>query len=435
MSFDPLALKLVALGPVAGEVLRGGRTGRQSCRSGTAEGFPCDHRDAFRDGSTRRSGRAESIKKMKGYRDYANYPIRLIEGGRFLQRYDVLELEFEDAEGHKLPAVGRLEIVAWPDRLSFVAHLDRTDARLSVRLDANAVHRVGAGRPFAGTPDYVPPGQVASVDYYPPQKSAEQEPSTLRTTATNLNAPQGELRTAYDPTHGWVKVQMDPTEWNEGDDINRLDRIRVSLDNPSDRPKTVRLMFERDKTVGGLTGMVPMIRTADGTPTGVPMQVSKNWPKAHESNDVEYGPWARHFTILHLPAHAKSTFEFDVTYGMWGGVPGASHGQLCLIGWGYNGAWDVASLGCWGESICYEAEMSQNRGFIDDFRPSWCGRTAASARSGFGRTTSAAATSSPISTLRASASTSRAFERLTWSTDRTFRASCTRETRRMETSA
>ena len=368
MAFDPLSLKLVGLGGLPRLPYEGAAKGDRR----ELEALPKASLvvAATVGGRVYRAVRAgESIKSMKSYLDYANYPIRLIEGGRFLQRYDVLELEFEDEQGRRLAAKGRLEIVAWPDRLSFVAHLDRQDARLSVRLEAGETRRTGEGKPFGGTPDYVPAGQVASVDFYPEAAGQELEAGDVRLGATNLHSPQGPLRAAFDPTHGWYRVQMDPTEWNEADDINRLDRIQVSLDNPTDSPKTVRLLFERDKTVGGLTGMVPMIRTVDGDPTGVPMQVSKNWPKAHDSNDVEYGPWARHFTVLHLPAHTKSSFEFDVTYGMWGGVPGASHDQLCLIGWGYNGAWDVAALGCWGESICYEAEMSQDRGFIDDFRP------------------------------------------------------------------
>ena len=369
MSFDPLALRLVGLGRLSGD-----RTYEAAAKGdGRAiEALPKASLaiTAAMGGCVYRAVRAGgSIKTIKSYLDYANYPIRLIEGGRFLQRYDILELEFEDDQGRKLPAVGRLEIVAWPGRLSFVAHLDRTDARLSVRIEAGETKVTGEGRPFAGTPDFVPGGQIASVDYYPSADGAKEESEDVQVVATNLNAPGGRLKSSFDATHGWHKVQMDPTEWSEADDINRLDRIQVSLDNPTDLPKTVRLLFERDKTVGGLTGMVPMIRTVDGTPTAVPMQVSKNWPKAHDSNDVEYGPWARHLTVLHLPAHTKSSFEFDVTYGMWGGVPGASHDQLCLVGWGYNGAWDVAALGCWGESICYEPEMSQDRGFVDDFRP------------------------------------------------------------------
>jgi hypothetical protein len=46
---------------------------------------------------------------------------RLVESGRYLQRLDVTDLVFEDAEGVRPHASGRLEIVAWPERLAFRA--------------------------------------------------------------------------------------------------------------------------------------------------------------------------------------------------------------------------------------------------------------------------------------------------------------------------
>ncbi|MDR3692269.1 MAG: hypothetical protein P4L46_23000 [Fimbriimonas sp.] len=368
MTIDPEHMQLLALGPLSGASYESAaREVNSAVRSLGEASLTITAR--VRDQIYHVVRAAQSIKKMKDYRDYANYPIRLIEGGRYLQRWDILELEFVNDLGEKLDAVGRLEIVVWPDRVSFVAHINLDNAFLSIRLKSGSKTVSGIGHPFAGTRDFVPPGQVASVSYYPRDGSVDEEAQDVIVSATNLNAPVKQLKADFDPLHGWLKVHMDETEWDEASDVNRLDQIRVSLENPSSKTKIVRLLFERDQTVGGLTGMVPMIRSVAGVPTGIPMQVSKCWPKAHEKNDIEYSPWARHITVLHLPPHSKTAFEFDVTYGMWGGIPGASQDQLCLIGWGFNGAWDVAALGCWGESICYEAEMSQDRGFIDDFRP------------------------------------------------------------------
>ena len=58
-----------------------------------------------------------------------------------------------------------------------------------------------------------------------------------------------------------------------------------------------------------------------------------------------------------------------MTYARWGGVPAASHAQLCLIGWGHNQFWDQSAIGSFGESICYEPGRVQRRCFIDDVRP------------------------------------------------------------------
>jgi hypothetical protein len=62
--------------------------------------------------------------------------------------------------------------------------------------------------------------------------------------------------------------------------------------------------------------------------------------------------------------------EFVLAYARWGGVPAASHAQLCLIGWGgRNQLWHQAAIGSWGESICYDPDAVQRRCRITDMRP------------------------------------------------------------------
>jgi hypothetical protein len=47
------------------------------------------------------------------------FPVRLIESGRWLQRFDVERLIFENDKKERLDADARLEVVAWPDFVSF----------------------------------------------------------------------------------------------------------------------------------------------------------------------------------------------------------------------------------------------------------------------------------------------------------------------------
>ena len=65
---------------------------------------------------------------------------RLIASGRFLQRSDIQGLRFHDVQGRELAASGRLEIVAWPDRLSAILEIvpkeDLQQARLELRFTA-----------------------------------------------------------------------------------------------------------------------------------------------------------------------------------------------------------------------------------------------------------------------------------------------------------
>ncbi len=54
---------------------------------------------------------------------------------------------------------------------------------------------------------------------------------------------------------------------------------------------------------------------------------------------------------------------------MWGGIPAASHAQLCLVGWGHNQQWDESAIGAWGETITYEPDLDQTGAPVLDFRP------------------------------------------------------------------
>jgi hypothetical protein len=97
------------------------------------------------------------------------------------------------------------------------------------------------------------------------------------------------------------------------------------------------------------------------------VQISKNW---HGGQDKYGGSWFNGFAMLHLGPRQTWTGEFDIAYARWGGVPAASHAQLCLIGWpGGTQLWDQAAIGSWGESICYDPEIGLNRSMIDDVRP------------------------------------------------------------------
>jgi hypothetical protein len=120
-----------------------------------------------------------------------------------------------------------------------------------------------------------------------------------------------------------------------------------------------------------MTGCTPMIRDADGNPTGLFVQVSKNWHRdERRGRSLLYeGRWIHATTLVHLPAHSRLDCEFAMAWARWGGLPSASHAQLCLIGWGYNQLWDQAALGSWGENICYEPDAVQRVCMIDDVRP------------------------------------------------------------------
>lgn len=175
---------------------------------------------------------------------------------------------------------------------------------------------------------------------------------------------------AYDPMDGCYRVTLNDPDFRkmkpDQSDRAHLVRIRVTLSNPDVSARAVRLVFHQDDCT---PGMSPMLRDSDGAPCGIPVQISKNWHRQPDVNLVFQGPWLHGYTLLHVPAHAKAQFEFTLAHAFWGGVPAASHAQLCLIGWGSNQLWNESALGDWGESICYEPDEVQAQTTICDVRP------------------------------------------------------------------
>ena len=183
----------------------------------------------------------------------------------------------------------------------------------------------------------------------------------------------------FDSALGWYRINLDGVEpiaprgqTNPTNDA--LERIRIELANPTDREEIARLMFE--KTAGGfrqrigtpITGISAILRDLKGNPTGIPVQLSKNW-HSHPEGGVYNGQWFHGISQVRLPAGARVELELTLAYGHWGGVAAASHSQLSLIGWGGNQRWDQAALGSWGESLCFSPEQNQANCTITDVRP------------------------------------------------------------------
>ncbi|MBM3497155.1 MAG: LamG domain-containing protein [Armatimonadetes bacterium] len=178
----------------------------------------------------------------------------------------------------------------------------------------------------------------------------------------------------YDAARDWFRVDLDGIEpVGSGNDV--LERVKLTVANPEAEERAVRLLFDKSQSgfrVRGLavpTGLVPMLRDADGDPTGIPVQISKNWHRQEDRELAYQGLWLHAFSLLRIPARSRVELEFTLAYAHWGGVASASHAQLCLIGWGSNQLWDESALGCWGESICFEPDQAQAECLICDVRP------------------------------------------------------------------
>ena len=275
-------------------------------------------------------------------------------------------------------------------------HVVWHDAKLAIRLDAGdkrLERRVDLPPATAAGPA---PWHDVSLAFDPATMAALVDDEAVSIVAVPVDLagkPAGDpLPVARDNVRGWQRINLDAVaailpavsqaaeqRADNGTALrdhrnDAIERVRITLKNSANRESTVRLLFE--KTAAGLrghlgqsiTGISAILRDADGHPLGIPVQLSKNWHG--RSGDNSYaGTWFHGFTQLRLPAETTVDVELTLAFAHWGGVPAASHAQLCLIGWGANQLWDESAMGSWGESICYEPDQIQAGCSILDIRP------------------------------------------------------------------
>ncbi len=280
------------------------------------------------------------------------FPVRFVESGRFLQRIAIEGLQFADAAGKRLEGQGRAELAFWPDRLTLTLQVDAREGELRLAVGERA----------------------ASVDLANAREVTLEifKPEAERAT---LDAGGG-ARSEWDARLGAYVVRLPTSPWRNAkgtyypeEELDRLDRHRFTVVNDGDAERVAAIMFIPDE-VGAITGLTPMLCDPDGTPSGLPVQLSKNWHSRPEKGAVMHqGQWLHACAFVRAAPRARREFVFTIAYARWGGVPAASHAQLCLIGWGHNQFWEEAAIGSFGESICYEPGRVQRRCFVDDVRP------------------------------------------------------------------
>jgi len=312
----------------------------------------------------------------------------LVESGKFFHRREINGLTWEPGA----PELdGSLEWAAWPDRLTFLLRLTPKQAidggAIELELGTDLALSVAAEPAQAAlTSDLARKRWTASllVDDWPAGRektlalivlaNPEPNPTDVNVTARQIAPSPRPLDVSYDPAFGWRRIRLR----NDGNTAgysqssnDRIERVALTIENQSASPRVVRLNFAKGLSdrggVFGITGLSAILRDQDGYPLGVPVQISKNW---HNRKLGRYlGPWYRGLTMLHVPGETTLELEYTSVNALWGGVPAASHAQLCLVGWGSNQLWEQSAVGSWGEGICYEPDQGQRGGAVLDTRP------------------------------------------------------------------
>lgn len=315
---------------------------------------------------------------------------RLIESGKFFQRRELADLRW--SRGAPVKESG-LEVAAWPDRLTLLLRVTpersvgKATLEMSLRCDkAFSLHtptpgavierdRDGAWRVRLDIATW-PGGEEKSLAIVV-AVGRERDRTIPRVTANQTAPQETALVTAYDAVMGWHRVELR----NDGIDgapeavRDRIERVALTVENPDERSRLVRLCFAKEN-VFGIVGLSAMLRDTDGNPTGIPIQISKNWHSSRPAfrkdswSPGRYkGPWYRGMTTLTVPPRTTLKLEYTSVNAHWGGVPAASHAQLSLVGWGNNQLWEEAAVGSFGESLCFEPDQGQRGGAVLDTRP------------------------------------------------------------------
>jgi len=319
---------------------------------------------------------------------------QLIESGRFFQRRLIRGIRWQ-ADAPEVDA--ECEVAAWPDRLMLLLHVTPVDpledGAIQIVLRTEHDWFVKTDRPSAkitkDADDWTvrldvgdwSPGEERTVAVI--VQSAMMDDASPVISARQIAPAQVPLDVACDHTMGWHRVILRndlPARMDNGSSNNRIERVELFLNNPSTATRTARLNFSKgrpaDGGVFGIKGLSAILRDTDGNPTGVPIQISKNWHASKplyvngEWTPGRYrGSWYRGLTMVTVPAKTAVLLEYTSANALWGGAPAASHAQLCLVGWGSNQLWEQAAIGSWGESLCFEPDQGQRGGAVLDTRP------------------------------------------------------------------
>ncbi|MDO6803066.1 hypothetical protein Q4595_11460 [Wenyingzhuangia sp. 1_MG-2023] len=149
--------------------------------------------------------------------------------------------------------------------------------------------------------------------------------------------------------------------------VDEIQSIDLKLTNKTAKNKTSRLCFRQLPAINTV-GFNSMICNNNGSPSGLPIQVSKNW---HEVTSQFYsGSWIKEYTEIVIPANTTLHLKYKRTGAKWGKTYTASSHQLSVVGSGVpRGSWLQAALGSFGETVTHSPDYEFGASIGADLRP------------------------------------------------------------------
>jgi Secretion system C-terminal sorting domain len=197
---------------------------------------------------------------------------------------------------------------------------------------------------------------------------ADDSPSVTVTTSQTLPSARS-VSITYSSDEGLYYVDV-PSYWMGYGNcslVDLLQNLKLALRNTATTDKRVRLCF-RQVPGPNIVGFSSMLRNPDGNPSGVPLQISKDW---HGDYNMLYsGTWIREYTEVIVPSNSVLNFDYTRVGTKWGKVHGAFSHQLSVVGAGVSrGGWLEAGLGSFGENITHSPDYEYGNSNICDYRP------------------------------------------------------------------
>lgn len=345
----------------------------------------------------------------------------LWESARIAQHYEMRETRFEDAQGNPLPAFATMSLVAWPENLTFTLDIRPDFDWENGPAQSHKENGVTDRATIFKKPDQLAPSRdwvfKKTFDDAPPApqpvfrdamlslrlKTADGEWHSERTVAGDWTFPHAErisltcappealqLKNAFSvqvlasgnqtvPTAFDSKFHCFLARANFSRSVPRADRLKrsaknektgfgnyddflIKIENSSVSHGTVPFLLD---LVGpaSVAGLVAILCEPDGTPSGIPVQVSKNW------HHGPMGHYLRAYALLPA-ATGKTSYLLRVAYGFYGTLPTASLSQLSLAGSAdsANARRDHWAIGSWGGTFCLNPEFSRRISPITDIR-------------------------------------------------------------------
>ena len=304
---------------------------------------------------TCKSGKDSDVKRLKS--------TRMWESGKLVQHYDIQGLEFQNKQGQKLGLHGTLDIVAWPDSMTFSAelepakHFGANPAPYRTPVMSNAQISIS----FKNSEHNWMTQKTISGNWLLEQK----EQLTLNCELSHQSKKRDQITVDVDLAENQLKpvvfdkkfnsfvarVESPHRSWNgKNDGLRNYDDFDISVSNSGTaRNEPFLLQLKRPAQI---TGLCPILCDENGVPTGIPVQLSKNW------HYRQMGIYLRAYALLPVkPGTTK--YKLRIIYGFYGSLPSASHAQLSLVGYsGSNARWDQLAIGSWGETYCMDMDMS-----------------------------------------------------------------------------